>query len=88
MVGEPLVLLAHGEVLPDVHILLNGEEIHVTSVIAEELHPYEGVRIFQAFEGLYELGLERHVLLGPPQLAAGKGLLGGGPIVDGDPISI
>ena len=75
MVGEPLVLLAHGEVLPDVHILLHGEEVHVTPVIAEELNPYQGVRIFQAFEGLNELGFERHVLLGPPQLAADKVLL-------------
>lgn len=82
VVGEPLVLLAHSKVLPDVHVLLHGEEVHVTPVVGEELHPNEGVRIFQALEGLYELGFERHVLLRSPQLAAGKGLLGGGPIVD------
>jgi hypothetical protein len=82
VVGKPLVLLAHGKVLPNVHVLLNGEEVHVPSVVGEELHPNERVRIFQALKGLYELGFERHILLCPPQLAAGKSLLGGGPIVD------
>lgn len=77
MVGEPLVLLAHGEILPDVHVLLHGEEVHVTPVVGEEFNPNEGVRIFQAFEGFYELGFERHILLRSPKLAAGKGLLSG-----------
>jgi hypothetical protein len=77
VVGEPLVLLAHGEVLPNVHVLLHGEEVHVPSVVGEELHPNERVCIFQALEGLYELSFERHILLRSSQLAAGKGLLGG-----------